>query len=61
MFRSEQADPELYYTVIAEDAVAQVAAYCELSGQTVVDCSLPRLAGLAMQALGDEVRELWEP
>jgi vacuolar-type H+-ATPase subunit E/Vma4 len=31
------------------------------SGQTVVDCSLPRLAGLAMQALDDEVRKLWVP
>jgi SAM-dependent methyltransferase len=36
-FRSEQADPEQYYTVIAEDAVAQVAGYCELSGRTVLD------------------------
>jgi vacuolar-type H+-ATPase subunit E/Vma4 len=31
------------------------------SGQTVVDCSLPRLAGLAMQALGNRVEELWAP
>ncbi len=31
------------------------------SGQVVVDCSLPRLAELAVQALGDQVRELWEP
>jgi SAM-dependent methyltransferase len=36
-FRSEQADPEQYYAVIAEDAVAQVAGYCELSGRTVLD------------------------
>jgi vacuolar-type H+-ATPase subunit H len=31
------------------------------SGQVTVDCSLPRLAGRAVQALGDQVRELWEP
>lgn len=31
------------------------------SGQTIVDCSLPRLARQAVQALGDQVRELWEP
>ena len=36
-FRSEQADPEGYYTVIADDTVAQVAGYCELSGRTVLD------------------------
>jgi SAM-dependent methyltransferase len=37
LFRSEQADPELYYTVVAEDAVQQVAGYCDLSGRTVLD------------------------
>jgi hypothetical protein len=26
-----------------------------------VDCSLPRLAGLAVDALGDQVTELWTP
>jgi vacuolar-type H+-ATPase subunit E/Vma4 len=31
------------------------------SGHVVVDCSLPRLAGEAAHALGDRVRELWEP
>jgi vacuolar-type H+-ATPase subunit E/Vma4 len=31
------------------------------SGQMVVDCSLPRLADLAVEALGDKVRELWTP
>lgn len=31
------------------------------SGQVVVDLSLPRLAGAAVAALGDRVRELWEP
>jgi vacuolar-type H+-ATPase subunit E/Vma4 len=29
------------------------------SDRAVVDCSLPRLASLAVDALGDEVRELW--
>jgi SAM-dependent methyltransferase len=37
LFRSEQADPEQYYAAIAEDAVGQVAGYCELSGRTVLD------------------------
>jgi len=31
------------------------------SGEVVVDCSLPRLAELAVQVLGDQVRELWSP
>jgi vacuolar-type H+-ATPase subunit H len=31
------------------------------SGQVTVDCSLPRLARQAVHALGDQVRELWEP
>lgn len=31
------------------------------SGQVTVDCSLPRLADVAVAALGDRVRELWEP
>lgn len=30
------------------------------SGQAVVDCSLPRLAGRAVLVLGDQVRDLWE-
>jgi SAM-dependent methyltransferase len=37
LFRSEQADPEQYYTIIADDAVRQVAGYCELAGRTVLD------------------------
>jgi SAM-dependent methyltransferase len=36
-FRSEQGDPEHYYSIVAEDAVQQVLGYCELSGRTVVD------------------------
>ena len=31
------------------------------SDRAVVDCSLPRLASLAVDALGDEVSELWTP
>jgi SAM-dependent methyltransferase len=37
LFRSEQADPEEYYAAIAEDAVAQVSGYCELSDRIVLD------------------------
>ena len=29
------------------------------SREVLVDCTLPRLAGLAVDALGDQVRELW--
>jgi len=31
------------------------------SAGLVVDCTLPRLAGLAVDALGDQVRDLWTP
>jgi len=31
------------------------------SRDVVVDCTLPRLAGLAVDELGDQVRELWAP
>ena len=31
------------------------------SGQVAVDCSLPRLADQAIDALGGRVRELWTP
>jgi vacuolar-type H+-ATPase subunit E/Vma4 len=31
------------------------------SGDIIVDCTLPRLAGLAVDALGDRVRGLWIP
>jgi SAM-dependent methyltransferase len=37
LFRSEQADPELYYAALADDTVRQAAGYCELAGRTVVD------------------------
>ena len=31
------------------------------SRDVMVDCTLPRLAGLAIDELGDQVRELWTP
>jgi hypothetical protein len=31
------------------------------SGDVVVDCTLPRLAGLVVDELGEQVRELWIP
>ncbi len=37
LFLSEQTDPEQFYASLAEDAVEQVAEYCELAGRTVVD------------------------
>jgi SAM-dependent methyltransferase len=37
LFRSEQANPEWFYTVVADDAVQQVLGYCELAGRTVLD------------------------
>ena len=43
---------------VTEDPAGGVVAR---SGRAVVDCSLPRLASLAVDALGDEVRELWTP
>ncbi len=44
-------------TVAADPAGGVVAR----SDGTVVDCSLPRLASLAVDALGDQVTELWTP
>jgi SAM-dependent methyltransferase len=37
LFRTEQADPDHYYTVMAEDAVRQVAGHATLDGRLVVD------------------------
>jgi SAM-dependent methyltransferase len=37
LFLNEQGDPERFYASLAEDAVQQVAEYCELDGRTVVD------------------------
>jgi SAM-dependent methyltransferase len=37
VFLKEQTDPELFYTYLAEDAVDQVARYCELDGRVVLD------------------------
>jgi SAM-dependent methyltransferase len=36
-FRKEQADPELYYNLLARDTVAQLHSYAELNGSLVVD------------------------
>ena len=44
-------------TVAADEAGGVVAR----TSRAVVDCSLPRLASLAVDALGDQVRELWTP
>ncbi|HYK27452.1 MAG TPA: class I SAM-dependent methyltransferase [Streptosporangiaceae bacterium] len=37
LFRSEQTDPDLFYSSLAEDAVDQVARYADVAGRTVVD------------------------
>jgi SAM-dependent methyltransferase len=37
LFLAEQTDPERFYTSLAEDAVQQVAEFCDLTGRTVVD------------------------
>jgi SAM-dependent methyltransferase len=37
LFRSEQGDPEGYYSVLATDSIAQIAGYGDISGRTVVD------------------------
>jgi vacuolar-type H+-ATPase subunit E/Vma4 len=44
-------------TVTADPSGGVVAR----SAGAVVDCSLPRLAGLAVDALGDQIGELWTP
>jgi vacuolar-type H+-ATPase subunit E/Vma4 len=41
--------------------VAPAGGVVARSGSVIVDCTLPRLADLAVDALGDEVRELWTP
>lgn len=37
LFRSEQSDPDRYYTVVAEDAAQQVASHARIAGRLVVD------------------------
>ena len=37
LFLSEQADPDAFYSHLAEDAVGQVAEHGPLDGRTVVD------------------------
>lgn len=41
--------------------VPPVGGVLARSGGVIVDCTLPRLADLAVGALGDQVRELWTP
>jgi SAM-dependent methyltransferase len=36
-FRTEQTDPEGFYTLLAEDAAAQIEAHVDLADRTVVD------------------------
>jgi SAM-dependent methyltransferase len=36
-FRSEQADPSGYYTVLAQDTISQLSQYTYLNGQVVAD------------------------
>ena len=45
----------------AEFAVSPDGGVIARSRGVIVDCSLTRLADLAVQALGPDVRELWEP
>jgi len=52
---AQAAGPDATVTVVPEGGVLARA------GQVVVDCSLPRLAVQATDALGDRVRELWDP
>ena len=52
---TQAAGPGATVTVVPDGGVLARA------GQVVVDCSLPRLAVQATDALGDRVRELWEP
>jgi vacuolar-type H+-ATPase subunit E/Vma4 len=49
------AGPDAAVTVQPEGGVVA------RSRDIVVDCTLPRLAGLAVDELGDQVRELWTP
>jgi SAM-dependent methyltransferase len=37
LFRSEQSDPDLFYTALAQDAADQLSRYADLSGRTVID------------------------
>jgi SAM-dependent methyltransferase len=37
LFLREQSDPDLFYRSVAEDAVRQVADYCDVRGRTVAD------------------------
>ena len=45
----------------AASAVQPEGGVVARSRGIVVDCTLPRLAGVAVDELGDQVRELWTP
>jgi len=45
----------------AATAVQPEGGVVARSGSVVVDCTLPRLASVAVDELGDQVRELWTP
>jgi len=45
----------------AATAVQPEGGVVARSRGVVVDCTLPRLAGVAVDELGDQVRELWTP
>jgi len=36
-FRTEQTDPDTFYTVLAEDSAAQLAGFCDLDGARLLD------------------------
>jgi vacuolar-type H+-ATPase subunit E/Vma4 len=45
----------------AATAVPPTGGVVARSPRVIVDCTLPRLAGLAVDTLGSQVRELWTP
>jgi vacuolar-type H+-ATPase subunit E/Vma4 len=55
MIATQAAGPDAGVTVQPEGGVVA------RSGDVVVDCTLPRLAGLVVDELGEQVRELWIP
>jgi SAM-dependent methyltransferase len=65
-FLKEQSDPEYFYSMLAEDTVAQLSRYCVLRERTVVDVGggagyfgrAVREAGAAYYLIEPDVREL---
>jgi vacuolar-type H+-ATPase subunit E/Vma4 len=55
MIATRAAGPDAAVTVQPEGGVVA------RSGDVMVDCTLPRLAGLAVDELGERVRDLWTP